>query len=371
MIDSLGSEAGTENQIIEMVRRVDRRRLEVVMGCMEDGARFQALAPYATLLLFPCIQVFSFEGLRQILHLRREVNARSIDVVHALVGRSVILGVLGGRLSRCRAIVTSRRNLGYWFGAKPFYLWLYRVLNRVTTRLMTNSEGARRATVDLEWVPASRIDVLYNGVDVNRFTGPCDPALPSKFGWEKWGWKVGAPVVGIVANYRPVKDLFMFLRAAKLVAAQEPEAIFVMVGRGPLKETLQRLATELGIAGRVILTDDQGDVAGLLACFTIGCLTSNSESFPNSILEYMAAGLAVVATDVGGVSEAVEDHKTGLLVPIGDAESFAGAVVSLLRDSRLRSEMGELARRRCEERFSWPAITKQYEDYYLKLAGKG
>ena len=85
----------------------------------------------------------------------------------------------------------------------------------------------------------------------------------------------------------------------------------------------------------------------------------------------MAAGLAVVATDVGGVSEAVEDHKTGLLVPIGDAESFAGAVVSLLRDSRLRSEMGELARRRCEERFSWPAITKQYEDYYLKLAGKG
>lgn len=362
LIDSLESQAGTENQVFELVRRMDRQRVEVVVGCVEDSARFQGLARYAELVLFPVKRVFSPTGLKQILRLRREVNARSIDVVHAMFGRSIVMGVFGGFFSRATAVVTSRRNLGYWFAGEPFYLWIYRLLNRMSTRVLVNSEKTREVTARNEWVPADRVDVLYNGVDMERFTQAPVPSVR-----EKLGLPQGAPVVGIVANYRPVKDLPMFLRAAQRVAQRVPEAVFVLVGRGSMKEELERLAQELGIRGRVIFTDDQGDVARLLPWLTVGCLTSNSESFSNSILEYMAAGLPVVATDVGGVAEAVEDQRTGFVVPIGDAPAFAEAVIRLLEDPSLRAKMGAYARRRCQERFSWEAAVRQHEDYYRNL----
>jgi len=314
-------------------------------------------------LVFPFTSIFSPAGMFQIWRLRREINRLQVDIIHTFMVRATILGVLAARGSVCKVILTSRRNIGHWY--TPFYVRVFRFLNRITTRIVANSEGAKRAAVDLEGVAESRVDVLYNGVDLSQFSGRPDRSILDALGIPR-----ESRIVGIVANYRPVKDLPMFLAAASLIAQHDPRAVFLLIGRGPLRASLGELAGALGIAAKVFFTDGVGPVASYLPLMEVGCLSSTNESFSNAILEYMAAGLPVVATDVGGNREAIVDGVTGLLTPVGDAEAFAQAVISLLDDEKLRQAMGTRARERCRERFGMDACIHRLESYYESLVTK-
>ena len=356
-IDSLNNEAGTENQLISLIRGMDSQRFELFVVCIEDGEPLRRLAPQATPLVFPVTRVFTLNGLRQILRLRNQINRLQIDILHAFFWRTSVLGVVAAWGSNCHVVLTSRRNMGYWY--TPFYLYAFRLLNRMTSRVVANSESAKRAAVEIEGLPASRIDVLYNGVKVEQFSGVGNRALLDRLGIPRH-----SQIIGIVANYRPVKNLPMFLQAASLIAAQCPSAVFLLVGRGSLRESLGELAEQLGIAEKVFFTDGEGPVAGYLPLMEVGCLSSLNEGFSNAILEYMATGLAVVATDVGGNSEAVIDGVTGFLTASGDEKAFADRVISLLEDKALREGMGERGRARCEELFGMESCIRQHERYY-------
>src|SRR5271156_1637722 len=120
----------------------------------------------------------------------------------------------------------------------------------MTSRVVANSEAAKRAAIEIEGLPASRIDVLYNGVDLKLFSGAGDRSLLDRLGVSRQ-----SRTIGIVANYRPVKDLPMFLRAASLIASQHANAVFLLVGRGPLGRSMGELAKQLGIAEKVFFTD--------------------------------------------------------------------------------------------------------------------
>jgi glycosyltransferase involved in cell wall biosynthesis len=257
-------------------------------------------------------------------------------------------------------ILTSRRNLGYWY--TPIYLRVFRMLNRMTTRVAANSQAAKQAAIQIEGLPASRIDVLCNGVDLARFSGNGDPSLLDRLRIPR-----SSRIVGIVANYRPVKDLPMFIRAAGLIAARHPDVVFLLIGQGPLRQSLETLAGQTGIREKVFFTNGEGYVPGYLPLLQLGCLTSLNEGFSNAILECMAAGLPVVATDVGGNREAVVDGVTGFLTPAGDEKIFAQRVISLLEDDDLRKKMGECGRARCAEHLSMEACVREHEKYYESL----
>jgi len=355
LVDSLESQAGTENHIIDLVRGIDRSRVEVFMACLEDGPRLRSLASFCTPLVFPIVKVFSPHGVREMRRLRATIRRERIDIVQTFIIRSAIAGVLAAA-GAAPILITTRRNAGYWY--TPKLLWLFRMLDKFTTRVLTNCELVRRVTIERERIPAGKVDVLYNGVDMARFgtAQRAQLALPE-----------GALVVGIVANYRPVKNLPLFLRSARKVALENSKAVFVLVGRGPLQAELERLASDLGIADRVIFTDEKGDVAALLPLLDVACLTSDSEGFPNAILEYMAAGRPVVATAVGGVPEAVEEGRTGLLVAPGDEDALAQAVLKLLDDGALRLEMGQRGLERCRTLFELGDSVRRQQDYWEKL----
>jgi L-malate glycosyltransferase len=361
-IDSLNNRGGTENQLIEIIRRLHRGRFEVFAACLEDGEPLRELD--ATIHIFPIGGVFSFRALGQLWLIRRMIKRNRIDVVHTLMFKSTLLGVLGARWAGCKSIVTSRRNLGDWY--TPFYLRVVRLLNRQTTRVLANSEAAKRSAIALEEISAARVDVLYNGVDVFRFEGPGDPALLDMLGIPR-----DARIVGIVANYRPAKDLPLFLRAARLIAARHPSAVFLLVGRGPLREELGRVAREEGIGEKIFFSDGKGDVSDYLPLMQVACLSSATESFSNAILEYMAAGLPTVATDVGGNAEAIEHEVTGYLVPAGNAELMASSVLELLENHELRKAMGARASDRCRQRFAIDTCVQLHESYYERLLTDG
>jgi len=168
-----------------------------------------------------------------------------------------------------------------------------------------------------------------------------------------------------VANLRPVKAHDVLLQAAKRVAASMPNVHFVLVGEGSERNRLQHLAFSLGIGAAVHFLGERRDIPDILAALDVGILSSHSESFSNSIVEYMAAGLPVVATDIGGSREAVEDGVTGILVPPGDDIRLADAILAVFaRGSRL--DMGEAGRRRAVERFGVSTMVRLHEDIYSR-----
>jgi glycosyltransferase involved in cell wall biosynthesis len=361
LVDTIGWYAGTERQVAETAARLDPERFEVHVCCLEASPQLDALKSVCKVAVFPAQSFNSLHGIQQALRLRQYLDEQRIRIVHAYMNKTALFAVFSSLLSH-RIVVTSRLNTGYWY--TPGLRLRFQLLNLATTHIMANSREAKRIAVAMEKIAESRISVVYQGVDMNVFRpGAGDPSI-----CEELGIPPGARVVGIVANLRPVKDHVLFLRAAALVAQKIPDAVFLLVGSGELYEELKQLAQELGIAERVFFTQGKGKVVDYLSRMCIGCLTSHSEGFSNSIMEYMAAGLPAVATAVGGNLEAIVDGKTGYLVHERTSEAFAKPLIDLLENEGLRKQMGELGYVRCAENFEIGKTIRSLEDFYLSLA---
>jgi glycosyltransferase involved in cell wall biosynthesis len=360
LIDSLGPDAGTEKLVAGLASAFDPHVIETHLCCFEPSERLADLPTHIKTAVFPLSRVNSAGGLRQAWRFRRYLDANGIDVVHSFMNKSAIFSVLASRGTCCRTLVTSRLNCGYWYSKK--LIWIFRVLNHYSTHIVTNSAMAKKLTIETEGVSPEKITVFYPGVDLHRFS----PASGSPAKAADLGIPADALVVGIVANFRPVKDLELFLRSAAVVSAAVPRAAFLMVGQGTLKPQLQSLAAELGIADRVFFSAPEIPVPDYLARMSVACLSSESEGLPNAVMEYMAAGLPVVSTDVGGISELVRDGFTGHLVQTRTPEAFAQPVIQLLENERLRKAMGQLGLERARAEFDSSAAIVRLQQFYLK-----
>src|SRR6185369_11111329 len=202
-----------------------------------------------------------------------------------------------------------------------------------------------------EGVNPKRIIQHYNGLDLERMK--VSPGLTRAAALKRLVLPEDRRLISIVANlHNPVKDHPMFLRAAAQVRAAVPDAAFVIAGEGDLQPQLQELANELGIARDVHFIGRCDEVPNLLFASHIGVLSSKAEGFANAILEYMCAGLPVVATDVGGVREAIVEGQTGYIVPSGDHEAMARRIINVLSSDDEAGIMGERGRTIVAEKFS-------------------
>lgn len=357
-VDTVGREAGTERWVLETVRRLDRRAFQPHVCCFENSPQLRSLD--CPTLVLPLPDLFSWDGWRRVRQLRAYIRRHDIEIVHTYMLKAAMFGAFASRGTGCR-VVSSRRSTPDQ--ATRQVAPVLRFTDRCVTRVLANSEAVRQATIALERLSPDRVDVLYNGVDLNRYApGPADPALAAAI-----GLPAGAPVVGIVANYRPVKALPLFLSAAQIVAAALPDACFLLVGSGRCQAELESIAGSLGIERRVFFTNGQYGVPECLRLMSVACLCSESEGFSNALLEYMAAELPVVATDGGGNGEAVEDAVTGFLVRSRDPGDLAAPIVRLLEDEDLRTRMGRAALDRCRRHFDIRDCIGRQERYYSAL----
>ncbi len=366
LVDTVGIDAGTERLVAEIAKRINSNRFDVHLCCLFDSERFRQMSHYCHTKLFPTQSFHTPSGIRQIAAMRRYLRAEQIDVAHSFMVRTAILGVAAGHRSGT-ATVTTRMSMDWY---TPYKTGLFRYyLNPRTTRVMANSEAIKQVASRMEALDPARIDVMYQGVDTNRFTPYGEnPSVHSSAA--SLGIPEGAPVVGIVANYRPVKDLALFLRGAKIVADNIPRVAFLLVGKGESRAELTNLARQLNIADSVFFTDGEGEVRDHLASLSIACLSSLSEGFSNAILEYMACGLPVIATAVGGNGEAVLDGETGYLVRERTPEAFAAPIVRLLQNEDLRRKMGSNSLLRARGLFSMDGFVARLEQYYEQLVNR-
>jgi glycosyltransferase involved in cell wall biosynthesis len=352
MIDELRT-GGTETQLVALIRHLDRVRVEPYLCLLRgEDEQSRAMEPINCPVLRLGVRSFRQPSAvaaawRLVRFLRRE----RIDVFQAYFPDSTYFGVPAAWLAGVPRILRTRNNLGYWM--TPWHRRLGRLCDGLSHGLIANCAAARDAVVADEGLNPGRVVVLENGVDLSRFARVSPP---------------GSGRVGVTANLRPVKGLDVFVRAAAAVSAAHPGATFHVAGEGPLRPELEKLAHGLGLGARLTLCGSVEDVPGFLAGLDVAVLPSLTEGMSNALLEYLAAGKAVVATAVGGNVRLVEDGVNGLLVPPGDADGLAAAIGRLLSDPALAARLGAEARRRVEERHGRPAMVRRFEDYYTVLA---
>jgi glycosyltransferase involved in cell wall biosynthesis len=248
---------------------------------------------------------------------------------------------------------------------------LYRRLDLTLMRRFNHLIAVSHATKNemvAAGIPPALVSVIHNAIDTDTWSPRhATAALREELGLEQAG-----PVLGYVGRIMPEKDLETWLRAAALVAQQYPATRFVLVGEGRDGDTLgqlQRLATELGIAEQVHFPGYRAHLLPVYGSFDLFVLSSRREGLPNSILEAMAVGLPVVTTDVAGTSELVLHGHTGYVVPQGDVDRLAHAMVTLVADKQLRQRMGQAGRERIEREFSFTHRLQRIEELYVRVLG--
>jgi glycosyltransferase involved in cell wall biosynthesis len=229
-----------------------------------------------------------------------------------------------------------------------------RRLARFTSVVVAVSEDAARVARDVERIPAAKVRVIHNGVELGE---PVDPAA-----WSTW-----TPRGITVARLDPVKDQPTMLRATRRVVAVLPEFRLDIVGDGPERRNLESLARDLALTANVLFHGDRRDVQLLLRRPQVFLLSSITEGISLTLLEAMAAGLPAVATDVGGNREVVAPEVTGILVPPAQPGLLAEAVTALCRNPARASELGAAGRRQVESRFSLGEMVRRYAELYEEV----
>jgi glycosyltransferase involved in cell wall biosynthesis len=360
LCDTVGLDAGTERQVVETARRLDKNKFEVHVCCLETSPQLKGLEGHCKTAVFPTASVNSWNGILQAVRFRRYLDRHHIQIVHAYMNKTAMFAVLAS-LACARIVITSRLNIGYWY--TPALRTVFRILNLRTNGVMANSQEAKRVAVEMEQLDPDKVEVVYQGVDMTVFNLGLGDASAS----ERLGIPRSSRVVGIVANLRPVKDIPLFLQAARIVAQKFDDVVFLVAGRGEQFQELYQLVCELGLRDRVFFTQGEGEIMDYLSRMCIGCLTSFSEGFSNAVMEYMAAGLPVVATDVGGNRDAIVDGETGYLVRERTPEAFAKPLIHLLRNEDLRLQMGLRGFQRCTEYFEVGKTIGQLQRFYCSL----
>jgi glycosyltransferase involved in cell wall biosynthesis len=293
------------------------------------------------------------------------------DVIHVHTETfAALVPILLARLRGVRAIVRSAHScLTEDRGVR----WLWRRLEvalcaLLETRLVAVSTDVRRARAQHLQLPPVWYTVIYNGVDTARFAAPGSNGIDPAALIGKQAERERVFLITCVARLQPPKNPELLVRAmAELVRRDCPrEAHLLLAGTGDLEPGLQRLTRELGLTDRVHLLGLRQDVPALLRQTDLFALASHTEAFGISVVEAMAAGKAVVATDVPGLREIIVHGQTGLLVAAQDPAAFADALERLLRDAALREAMGQAGRARAEQNYSLAACAAAYEDLYAQ-----
>ncbi|HEX3086335.1 MAG TPA: glycosyltransferase [Pyrinomonadaceae bacterium] len=351
IIDSF-EQGGSERQALQLLRQLhESGQVRVRLACLQDRGSLKQEAEQlgvGEIHEYPLTSFYDLNFVKQLGRLVSYVRENKIDVIHTHCFYTNIFGMTGGFLAGVPARVTSKGETDGF--RTPLQKRVERMSFRLGHRVIANCLVVREMLIR-EGVNPQRVIQHYNGLDLARMK--VLPDISRDRALAKLNLPAGKRFVTIVANLRnPVKDHPMFLRAAARVRATVPDAAFVIAGEGELMPSLRELAAELGIDGDVHFIGRCDYVAMLLHASNVGVLSSKAEGFANAILEYMAADLPVVATDVGGVREAIVEGETGYVVASGDDEQMAQRLIQVLANDENARAMGLRGKAMVAEKFS-------------------
>ena len=346
------SVGGTELNAVRTAEAVDRSRYDLsVIGMSHTGPLRQRYVDAGIR-----VEDFWFRGLLHpdVLPMTRRLAAwlrrERIDVLHCHDKYSNMFGALAGRLARVPLLIVSRRFQD--FEGRRFAIG-NAVAFRLAHRVLANSSRVAGLLAH-EGIDQRKTVVVSNFLDDAAF----DPAGPEARAAFRRDLAIAddAIVVGTVARLDPIKDHETLLVAFGQVLQRAPRAVLVLVGDGPRRSALEERVRALGLTDAVRFAGWRSNRVNLHQWFDVSTLTSIAEGFPNAVIEAMAASVAVVATDVGAVRDAVIDGETGIVVPARDVAALASALTALVTDAQLRRALGEAGRARALAHYRRAAV---------------
>jgi glycosyltransferase involved in cell wall biosynthesis len=362
MVRALGL-GGSERQTVETARMLDRAEFSPHVACFYAGGLRQRELEDAgvPILALPARSLYRPSALNSARLLRRYIRRHSIQLVHTFDTPSNVFGVPAARLARTRVVLSSQRAFREL--TPPMGRRLLRVTDRMADAVVVNCQALVRHMTGDEGVEPGRVLLCYNGIDTEMFQ-PGPGALRSTV------LKDSTLVVGVVSSLRAEKRLDLLVEAFARIAA--PGVKLVIVGDGPERARIEALAARLSLQPYCHFEPATSAVAGWLRAFDVFVLPSRTEALSNSLMEAMACGCAVVASDIGGNPELVTHESTGLLFPSGDSEALAAALSRLAGNRALRADLGARAAAFIQERFTLARAARRMADIYRgKLASCG
>ena len=366
--DFCGPEGGTEQHLLFLQRELPRDAFDLHFGVLTAIRRFSPESfPVRPVMLGENTCPGPRGALRRLRNLTRLIKAVDANVVHAFFPVSEYYACMAVRMAGRGRVLGVRRNIGYWHTCRS--RWTARIVGLCGgAAYVANCEAARRFAARVEWISPRRVCVIQNPVSTRRLQEGL-ANVPSR---SSLGILDGEQVVGMVAAVRPIKDYATFLRTARLVLDKHPRTRFLAIGteEPAYKDEMQQLARELSIDRQVNWLGPMPNPISVLPLCDVAVLSSQSEAFSNSLLEYAAAGVATVATDVGGVREIVDDGQTGLVVSPQSPEAMAARISQLLADDAFRHALGDNAGHKAKNCFSEEKVLREYAELYRRLARK-
>jgi glycosyltransferase involved in cell wall biosynthesis len=368
-IDTARTWRGGQNQVLLTVNGLRAIGERAALVAHPDGElRRRASEGLELIPIAPRTEMDLSAGWR----LARVIKRLTPDVIHAHDPHGVAMASLAlslgasstkagsGGTGRAPALVASRR-VDFHLKGNSFSRWKYHQVDC----FIAASEAIRRMLV-ADGVEEARTVTVHEGIDIEHVV-----AAPPVNVHEAFWLPHHAPVVGNVAALVPHKGQRHLIEAARLVVRETPDARFVILGEGELREPLERQVREYHLEKHVLLPGFRTDVLGCIKGFDLFAMSSVTEGLGTSLLDAMACSRPVVATRAGGIPEIVEDGKTGMLVAPRDHAAMAQAIVQLLNDAALRLTLGEAGFARVQARFTVERMVAETAAVYARVAGTG
>lgn len=362
VIPTLGL-GGAERFLVDLCRALPAHRYRIIVATVSgEGPRADDLRQ-AGIEVFP-LRVRSHWQLSAVLRLARFMRQQRVDIVHTHLFVGEFFGRLAAKLAGVPVAISTAQN-----AYAPGYLLpraqvlAERLLARLDDRLVAVSQGARDYLIQVEGVTPARIEVVPNAI-----AWP-EPVLPVQVEATRrdLGAEGRSPLLGTVARLTPQKGLVYLLQALVTLRTRFPNLFCVIIGEGELRAELEALAGRWALQHHVRFCGLRRDVPAVLQCLDLFVLPSLFEGLPLALLEAMAAGRPVVATDVAGSSEVIKDGVSGRLVPPGDATALAQAMAELLDDRERAQALARRGQETVRQRYTIGPVAKAYERIYEEL----
>jgi glycosyltransferase involved in cell wall biosynthesis len=358
--------------LLYLARYLDKERFDTSVAFgkgypLDDQFISESIAVYPVHLSRRWSLFSTLPLLRGLIRLFRIIKKNRFHIVHTHTSFGGLAGRLAARLAGTPVILWEIHGYASHDYQNPLkrhlFMFIERFMDRFTDHYIAVSEAMKQEGIQKRIMVPEKVTVIRNGVDVK--------SLDIDYNVDKikqaLGLRGNSPVVGTVTRLEPQKAVDDLLRAAAIVKEQYPRTTFLIVGNGPLRGPLEKMARDLHLDDQVRFIGWRSDIPEILSTFDIFCLSSLWEGLPMTLLEAMALGKPIVATDVGGVREVVEDGETGFLSPPASPGYLAERIVALIKDSAMARNMGQKGKQRVETFFTVEKMIAQYEAFYLDV----
>jgi glycosyltransferase involved in cell wall biosynthesis len=369
--------AGTKKHVLSLVKALDRTRFSVAVACPRVRSHaygdtsfveeLESLGDIPVSLVEMRRSIQPLSDTRALIALHRVTKEGRYHIVHAHSSKAGVLGRLAAIRAGTPVILYTPHGFAFRGIRSKLIRWAYIQIERLcglwTDRIVCVSPTERGEALRNRIAPLDKLVVIKNGLDVGEFVLPPNPvARKRQLGLDSLG-----PIVGTMGRLSWDKGLGCFLEAAVRVSAAYPDAQFLIVGDGEARKDLELLATDLGVSPKTIFTGFRPNSLEILTLMDVFVLPSPHEAMPYTVLEAMAAEKPVVAIEGTGAQDAVQQGKTGLLLPPQHPEALAAAIIALLRDEAKSQAMGFAGREVVESRFTLAQMVRRTEELYTTL----